>query len=81
MDGTSAELPAGAAMNGFIDEDVELATTATGPASMTVPALVAPMQVVIETTAEAVLNYGMQLQFPESRDEFPLLMLEQTLNM
>ncbi len=53
MTGTSAELPAGAAVNGFVDEDIELAMAATAP-PMTVPVPAAPMQVAVESTAVAV---------------------------
>jgi hypothetical protein len=52
MTGTSAELPAGAAVNGFVDEDIELAMAATAP-PMTVPVSAAPMQVAVESTAVA----------------------------
>lgn len=52
MTGTSAELPAGAAVNGFVDEDIELAMAAAAP-PMTVPVPAAPMQVAVESTAVA----------------------------
>ena len=45
MTGTSAEFPKGGAVNGFIDEDVELAMAAVAPAPMAVPAAAAPMEV------------------------------------
>lgn len=38
MTGTSAVLPKGGAVNGFIDEDVELSFAAAKPAPMEVPA-------------------------------------------
>lgn len=43
--GTSAVLPMGGAVNGFIDEDVELAIANTAPAPMVVGAPAAPMSV------------------------------------
>ena len=48
MTGTSAELPLGGAVNGFVDEDIELAMAAAAPAPMAVPAAAAPMQVAVE---------------------------------
>jgi hypothetical protein len=51
--GTSAMLPKGGAVNGFIDEDVELAFATTAPAPMQVPASAPAMtvQVASGTTA------------------------------
>lgn len=43
--GTSAVLPAGGEVGGFIDEDVELAFAVTQPAPLTVPVPAAPLQV------------------------------------
>lgn len=43
--GTSAVLPAGGEVGGFIDEDVQLAFTVTQPAPLTVPVTAAPLQV------------------------------------
>ncbi len=43
--GTSAVLPKGGAVNGFIDEDVELAIASKAPAPMVVGASAPPMQV------------------------------------
>jgi hypothetical protein len=47
--GTSAVLPMGGAVNGFIDEDVELAIANKGPAPMVVGAPAAPMTVNAES--------------------------------
>ena len=54
MTGTSATFPKGGAVNGFIDEDVELAMAATASAPMAVPAASAPMEVAAATDALAV---------------------------
>lgn len=43
--GTSAVLPKGGTVGGFIDEDVELAFANTGPAPLQVPASAPPMTV------------------------------------
>jgi len=45
MTGTSAMLPAGTAVKGFIDEDVPLNLVAAAPAPLTVGAPVAAMTV------------------------------------
>ena len=45
MTGTSAKVPVGAAVKGFIDEDVQLAMPVTGPAPMAVGAPAAPLAV------------------------------------
>lgn len=49
--GTSAVLPKGGTVGGFIDEDVELAFANTGPAPLQVPAIAPPMTV--DTAAPA----------------------------
>lgn len=49
MTGTSAVLPMGGAVNGFIDEDVELAFQAAASAPMQVPAQAPPMAVPVAT--------------------------------
>lgn len=53
MTGTSARLPIGTPVKGFIDEDVPLAMAAAGPAPLTVAAPILPVVVdAIETEAE-----------------------------
>jgi hypothetical protein len=52
--GTSANLPKGGAVNGFIDEDVELAFAATAPAPMQVPASAPAMTVQVASGAANV---------------------------
>lgn len=48
--GTSAVLPKGGTVGGFIDEDVELSFANTGPAPLEVPVPVTPMVVPASTT-------------------------------
>jgi hypothetical protein len=43
MTGTSARIPIGAPVKGFVDEDVQLAMAATAPAALTVAAPAAPV--------------------------------------
>ena len=43
--GTSAQLPKGGAVSGFIDEDVELAFANAASSPMQVPAVASPMAV------------------------------------
>jgi hypothetical protein len=51
--GTSAVLPKGGTVGGFIDEDVELSFANSGPAPLEVPVPVAPMVVSPSTTTPA----------------------------
>ncbi len=48
--GTSAVLPKGGTVGGFIDEDVELSFADTGPAPLEVPAAAPPMEVAVPTS-------------------------------
>lgn len=53
MTGTSAMLPKGGPVNGFIDEDVQLAFQNAAPAPMQVPVTAPPMQVAVSAPAPA----------------------------
>ena len=54
MTGTSAMLPKGGVVSGFIDEDIELAIADTKPAPLAVSAPAAPMSVAAPVESEAV---------------------------
>ena len=54
MTGTSAMLPKGGVVSGFIDEDIELAIADTKPAPMAVSAPAAPMSVSAPVESEVV---------------------------
>ena len=53
MTGTSAELPKGGVVSGFIDEDVELAIASVKPAPLAVGALAEPLSVSEPVASEA----------------------------
>jgi hypothetical protein len=53
MTGTSAKLPVGTPVKGFVDEDVPLAMEAAGPAPLVVSAPAAPLSVSAPTSAPA----------------------------
>ena len=52
MTGTSAQLPVGSAVKGFVDEDVQLALAASAPAPMVVPAPTAPAIAAVPTASK-----------------------------
>lgn len=52
MTGTSAVLPKGGAIGGFIDEDVELSFANAAPAPLQVPAATSPITVQVMTTSD-----------------------------
>jgi hypothetical protein len=54
MTGTSAKVPVGAAIKGFVDEDVQLSLAAAAPAPMTVAAPAAAMTVPVPVAVETV---------------------------
>ena len=52
MTGTSAMIPVGAMVKGFVDEDVQLALAASAPAPMVVPAPTAPAIAAVPTASK-----------------------------
>jgi len=58
MTGTSAQLPKGGAVSGFIDEDVVLAFKLAGPAPMEVPVTTPPLQVALPAASPSAQPAG-----------------------
>ncbi|MGK6322803.1 hypothetical protein ACMGDM_06925 [Sphingomonas sp. DT-51] len=67
MTGTSARLPVGAPVKGFIDEDVPLAFAAAAPAPLAVPAAAAPSISLVAAAAAVPVAAPIQATSPSAK--------------